>query len=104
MMLWYEINAIGLFALAIGVSRSLICINTMLSCVCFVCPLRLIDRTTRHRQETEHETERLRSSQLQTERLLEARKRAHRQRIKGLEEQVHNSVHQRTTARALKNN
>ena len=49
---------------------------------------RLIDLTTRHRQETEMETERLRSAQIQAERMLEARERAHRQRVKGLEEQV----------------
>ena len=34
------------------------------------------------------ETERLRSSQIQAERTLEARERSHRQRVKGLEEQV----------------
>lgn len=49
---------------------------------------RLIDLTTRYRQETELETERLRSAQLQAERLLESRERAHRHRVKGLEEQV----------------
>ena len=49
---------------------------------------RLIDLTSRHRSETEMETERLRSSQLQAERTLEARERAHRQRVRGLEEQV----------------
>ena len=49
---------------------------------------RLIDLTTRHRHETEMETERLRSAQIQAERMLEARERAHRQRVKGLEEQV----------------
>ena len=49
---------------------------------------RLIDLTTRHRAETEMETERLRSSQIQAERTLEARERSHRQRVKGLEEQV----------------
>merc|ERR1711976_219067 len=49
---------------------------------------RLVDLTTRHRQETEMETERLRSAQIQAERTLESRERAHRQRIKGLEEQV----------------
>lgn len=53
---------------------------------CYCC--RLIDLTTRHRQETEMETERLRSAQIQAERMLEARERAHRQRVKGLEEQV----------------
>ena len=57
---------------------------------CIFALSRLIDLTTRHRPETEHETERLRSAQLQAERLLEARERAHRQRIKGLEEQVCN--------------
>ena len=51
---------------------------------------RLIDLTTRHRHETEMETERLRSAQIQAERMLEARERAHRQRVKGLEEQVGN--------------
>ena len=49
---------------------------------------RLIDLTTRHRDETEMETERLRTSQMQAERTLESRERAHRQRVKGLEEQV----------------
>ena len=49
---------------------------------------RLIDVTTRHRSETEMETERLRTAQLQAERTLESREKAHRQRIKGLEEQV----------------
>ena len=34
------------------------------------------------------ETERLRTAQFQAERTLEARERAHRQRVKGLEEQV----------------
>ncbi len=53
---------------------------------------RLIDLTTRHRQETEMETERLRSAQFQAERTLEARERAHRQRVKGLEEQVRPGV------------
>ena len=54
---------------------------------------RLIDITTRHRQESELEMERLRTAQIQSERTLEARERAHRQRIKGLEEQV-NITHQ----------
>jgi rootletin len=49
---------------------------------------RLIDLTTRHRKETEMETERLRTSQQQAERLLEARERTHRLKVKGLEEQV----------------
>lgn len=34
------------------------------------------------------ETDRLRSSQTQAEKTLDARERAHRQRVKGLEEQV----------------
>ena len=49
---------------------------------------RLIEITTRHRQESELEIERLRTAQIQSERTLEARERAHRQRVKGLEEQV----------------
>lgn len=57
---------------------------------------RLIDLTTRHRQETEMETERLRTAQYQAERTLEARERAHRQRVKGLEEQVHTYTHTHT--------
>ena len=51
---------------------------------------RLIEITTRHRQESELEIERLRTAQIQSERTLEARERAHRQRVKGLEEQVRN--------------
>lgn len=49
---------------------------------------RLIDLTTRHRAETEMETERLRSAQTQAERMLETRERAHRAKVKGLEETV----------------
>ncbi|KAL5014639.1 hypothetical protein ScPMuIL_008909 [Solemya velum] len=49
---------------------------------------RLIDLTTRHRAETEMETERLRTAQLQAERLLDTRERAHRQKIRGLEEMI----------------
>lgn len=49
---------------------------------------RLIDLTTRHRTETEMETERLRTAQLQAERTLDSRERAHRMKIKALEEQV----------------
>jgi rootletin len=48
----------------------------------------LIDFTTRNRRETEVETERIRSSQTAAERALEAREKAHRARVKGLEEQV----------------
>jgi hypothetical protein len=60
---------------------------------CDVCLLRLIDLTTRHRKECELETERLCSAQQQAERLLEARERAHRQQIKGLEEQVSSKLY-----------
>ena len=49
---------------------------------------RLIDVTTRHRAETEMETERLRTAQIQAERMLETRERANRTKIKGLEETV----------------
>lgn len=49
---------------------------------------RLIELTSRHRSETEMETERLRTAQMQAERTLEARERSHRQRVRGLEEQV----------------
>lgn len=38
--------------------------------------------------ELQQEVERLRSAQVRTERTLEARERAHRQRVSGLEEQV----------------
>lgn len=38
--------------------------------------------------ELQQEVERLRSAQVQTERTLEARERAHRQRVRGVEEQV----------------
>jgi hypothetical protein len=48
----------------------------------------LIDLTTRNRRENEAETERIRSSQTAAERALEAREKAHRARVKGLEEQV----------------
>lgn len=48
----------------------------------------LIDFTTRNRRETEAETERIRTSQTAAERALEAREKAHRARVKGLEEQV----------------
>ncbi|CAI9741497.1 Hypothetical predicted protein [Octopus vulgaris] len=44
--------------------------------------------TTRHRAETEMETERLQTAKLQAERTLEVREHSHRQRVKGLEEQV----------------
>ncbi|KAL8563296.1 hypothetical protein ACOMHN_063958 [Nucella lapillus] len=50
---------------------------------------RLVDLNTRHRAETEMEMERLRSSQIQAEKMMEARERCHRQKVKGLEEQIH---------------
>ncbi|XP_014668845.1 PREDICTED: rootletin-like [Priapulus caudatus] len=49
---------------------------------------KMIDLTTRHRTETEMETERLRTAQQQAERTLDSRERSHRMRIKSLEEQV----------------
>jgi rootletin len=49
---------------------------------------RLIDLTTRNRKEIELETDRIRTSQVQTEKTLEVREKVHRQRIKSLEEQV----------------
>lgn len=48
----------------------------------------LIDFNTRNRRETEAETERIRTSQTAAERALEAREKAHRARVKSLEEQV----------------
>lgn len=48
----------------------------------------LLEVTARHHHELDLETERLRDSQLQAEEALEARERAHRQRVKCLEEQV----------------
>jgi len=48
----------------------------------------LIDFTTRNRRETEAETERIRTSQTAAERALEAREKAHRARVKSLEDQV----------------
>ncbi|CAL8079433.1 unnamed protein product [Calicophoron daubneyi] len=49
---------------------------------------RLADVASRQRAETELEMERLRNNQTQAERALEARERAHRQRVKALEDQV----------------
>ncbi|KAJ3599859.1 hypothetical protein NHX12_033813, partial [Muraenolepis orangiensis] len=49
---------------------------------------RLLEASARHSQEMDVETGRLRAAQLQAERGLESRERAHRQRVKGLEGQV----------------
>lgn len=49
---------------------------------------RLMEVSVRHRQELDAESERLRTAQQQAEITLENRERAHRQRIRGLEEQV----------------
>ena len=49
---------------------------------------RLVELTTRHRQEVELESERAKQSQGQLEKTQMARERAHKQRVKGLEEQV----------------
>lgn len=48
----------------------------------------LLEVTARHHQELDLETDRLRVSQLQAEQALESREKAHRQRVKCLEEQV----------------
>lgn len=49
---------------------------------------RLVELTSRHRQEVELESERANKSQSQLEKTQIARERAHKQRVKGLEEQV----------------
>lgn len=49
---------------------------------------RLLEVTARHHQELDLEMDRLRDSQLQAEQALESREKAHRQRVKCLEEQV----------------
>uniref|UniRef100_A0AAV2KYH3 Sushi, nidogen and EGF-like domain-containing protein 1 n=1 Tax=Knipowitschia caucasica TaxID=637954 RepID=A0AAV2KYH3_KNICA len=48
----------------------------------------LLEVTARHHQELDLETERLRASQQQAEQALESREKAHRQRVRCLEEQV----------------
>ncbi|XP_034091518.1 rootletin isoform X3 [Gymnodraco acuticeps] len=48
----------------------------------------LLEVTARHHQELHLETDRLRDTQLQVEQALESREKAHRQRVKCLEEQV----------------
>lgn len=49
---------------------------------------RVLEVTARHHQELDLEMDRLRDCQLQAERALECREKAHRQRVKCLEEQV----------------
>ena len=49
---------------------------------------RLVELTSRHRQEVELESERAKQSQSQLEKTQMARERAHKQRVRGLEEQV----------------
>lgn len=49
---------------------------------------RLVELTSRHRQEVELESDRAKQSQSQLEKTQMARERAHKQRVKGLEEQV----------------
>lgn len=49
---------------------------------------RLSDMAQRYRSETDGEMDRLKTDKAQAERMLENRERMHRQRIKGLEEQV----------------
>ncbi|KAL0154302.1 hypothetical protein M9458_050415, partial [Cirrhinus mrigala] len=46
------------------------------------------EQAARLREDAQREAERLRVSQREAERTLAARERAHRQRVKGLEEQV----------------
>lgn len=48
----------------------------------------LLELTARHHRELDSETDRVRDAQLQAEQALESREKAHRQRVKGLEEQV----------------
>lgn len=52
---------------------------------------RLLDVAARHHQEMDLQTQRLRESQQQSQSILESREKAHRQRVRGLEGQVHNS-------------
>lgn len=59
----------------------------------------MIDFTTRNRRENEAETERIRSSQTAAERALEAREKAHRARVKTLEEQVRFRIFRRRKKR-----
>ena len=54
---------------------------------------RLVELTSRHRQEVELESERAKQSQGQLEKTQIARERAHKQRVKGLEEQVSTHFH-----------
>ncbi|XP_049578492.1 rootletin isoform X2 [Syngnathus scovelli] len=49
---------------------------------------RLLEVTARHHQEMETATERLRQAQLQAQQALESREKAHRQRVRCLEDQV----------------
>ena len=53
-----------------------------------VLTFRLVELTSRHRQGVELESERSKQSQSQLEKTQVARERAHKQRVKGLEEQV----------------
>ena len=55
----------------------------------------LLEVSSRHRREMDSETERLRATQLQAERALETREKAHRQRVTVLEEQVLNGSDKR---------
>ncbi|XP_061680966.1 rootletin isoform X3 [Syngnathoides biaculeatus] len=52
---------------------------------------RLLEAATRHHQELEAATQRLRDAQLQAQQALESREKAHRQRVKCLEDQVNNN-------------
>lgn len=74
-----------------------LCSTTLTNVNCFQAQLtqqehahaqRLLEVTARHHQELDLETDRLRDSQLQAEQALESREKAHRQRVRCLEEQV----------------
>ncbi|XP_069755172.1 rootletin-like [Narcine bancroftii] len=56
---------------------------------------RLIELTTRHHQQLEKETQRLRNANQQAERILEAKEQAHRQRVTLLQEQLDREMKKR---------
>jgi len=58
---------------------------------------RLMELSSRNRKESDLETERIRTSHLQTEKTLQVRERNHRTQIKGLEEQIANLRDQLST-------
>ena len=52
----------------------------------------MVEMATRNRQEIEIESERAKQAQIQLEKTQAARERAHKQRVRGLEEQVSKSI------------